>query len=67
MNASGPGGKPPGVILALEQALALPYCTQRFVQEGWRVIRIESTPRPGGGNPGDPNRYAGEGEGDRRS
>ncbi len=57
----------PGVILALEQALALPYCTQRFVQEGWRVIRIESTPRPGGGNPGDPNRYAGVGEGDRRS
>jgi itaconate CoA-transferase len=59
----------PGVILALEQALALPYCTQRFVQEGWRVIRIESTPRPGGGNPGDPNRYAGVdyGEPDRRS
>ena len=58
-----------GTILALEQALALPYCTQRFVQEGWRVIRIESTPRPGGGNPGDPNRYAGNdyGERDRRS
>ena len=58
-----------GVIVALEQALALPYCTQRFVQEGWRVIRIESTPRPGGGNPGDPNRYAGVdfGEPDRRS
>jgi len=58
-----------GVILALEQALALPYCTQRFVQEGWRVIRIESTPRPGSGNPGDPNRYAGVdfGERDRRS
>ncbi len=58
-----------GTILALEQALALPYCTQRFVQEGWRVIRIESTPRPGGGNPGDPNRYAGNdyGEPDRRS
>jgi len=59
----------PGVILALEQALALPYCTQRFVQEGWRVIRIESTPRPGTRNPGDPNRYAGVdfGERDRRS
>ena len=58
-----------GTILALEQALALPYCTQRFVQEGWRVIRIESTPRPGGGNPGDPNRYAGVdfGAADRRS
>ncbi len=58
-----------GTILALEQALALPYCTQRFVQEGWRVIRIESTPRPGSRNPGDPNRYAGEdyGEADRRS
>ena len=64
---SGSGGDRPGVILALEQALALPYCTQRFVQEGWRVIRIESTPRPGARNPGDPNRYAGVGEGDRRS
>lgn len=58
-----------GVIVALEQALALPYCTQRFVQEGWRVIRIEATPRPGSRNPGDPNRYAGVdfGERDRRS
>jgi itaconate CoA-transferase len=67
MSGSGDGGARPGVILALEQALALPYCTQRFVQEGWRVIRIESTPRPGARNPGDPNRYAGVGEGDRRS
>ncbi len=59
----------PGTILALEQALALPYATQRFVQEGWRVIRIESTPRPGSRTPGDPNRYAGVdfGYGDRRS
>ncbi len=47
-------------ILSLEQALTLPYATQRFVQLGWRVIRIEST----GGNrdtrSGDPNRYIGE-------
>ena len=69
MNRNDDKRSCPGVILALEQALALPYCTQRFVQEGWRVIRIESTPRPGGGNPGDPNRYAGVdfGYGDRRS
>ncbi len=54
----------PGTILSLEQALALPSCTERFVQEGWRVIRIESTPRPGARTPGDPNRYAGEDTGD---
>ena len=41
-------------ILSLEQALTLPYASQRFAQLGWRVIRIES---PGGG---DPNRYIGE-------
>ncbi len=55
-------------ILSLEQALTLPYATQRFVQLGWRVIRLESaadnTPTPG-----DPNRYIGEetGEGDRHA
>ncbi len=47
-------------ILALEQALALPYATQRFAQLGWRVIRIEATGKPGQKNPGDPNRYIGE-------
>ncbi|TAL69973.1 MAG: CoA transferase [Bacteroidetes bacterium] len=41
-------------VLSLEQALALPYTTQRFVHLGWRVIRLEST--AGGG---DPNRYIG--------
>ena len=41
-------------VLSLEQALALPYATQRFVHLGWRVIRLEST--AGGG---DPNRYIG--------
>ncbi|MBI2969085.1 MAG: CoA transferase [Bacteroidetes bacterium] len=46
-------------VLSLEQALALPYATQRFVQLGWRVIRIESPAEDGGGNPGDPNRYIG--------
>ena len=29
-------------IVSLEQALSLPYATLRFVQLGWRVIRIES-------------------------
>lgn len=46
-------------ILSLEQALSLSYATQRFVHQGWRVIRIEAT--PGGGRlPGDPNRYVGK-------
>src|SRR3972149_7819642 len=45
-------------ILSLEQALALPYATGRFVQLGWRVIRIES-PAEDGENAGDPNRYIG--------
>lgn len=45
-------------ILALEQALSLPYATLRFAQLGWRVIRIEATPT-GKGPPGDPNRYIG--------
>jgi crotonobetainyl-CoA:carnitine CoA-transferase CaiB-like acyl-CoA transferase len=56
------------VVLSLEQALSLPYATSRFVQKGWRVIRIEATGPPGG-LPGDPNRYIGKrvaGE-DRRS
>jgi crotonobetainyl-CoA:carnitine CoA-transferase CaiB-like acyl-CoA transferase len=46
------------VVLSLEQAVALPYATLRFLQLGWRVIRIEPTPQ-GSGRPGDPNRYAG--------
>jgi len=45
-------------ILSLEQALALPYATERMVQQGWRVIRIE-TPVEDGENAGDPNRYIG--------
>jgi len=48
----------PRTVLSLEQALSLPYATLRFVQLGWRVIRIESTP-VGEGLPGDPNRYIG--------
>ncbi|MBK9135777.1 MAG: CoA transferase [Betaproteobacteria bacterium] len=48
----------PRTVLSLEQALSLPYATLRFVQLGWRVIRIESTPH-GAGLPGDPNRYIG--------
>jgi crotonobetainyl-CoA:carnitine CoA-transferase CaiB-like acyl-CoA transferase len=50
--------KQPKTILALEQALALPYATQRFVHLGWRVIRVE-TPAEDGTNAGDPNRYIG--------
>lgn len=50
--------KPMKTILSLEQALALPYATQRFAQLGWRVIRIE-TPAEDGENAGDPNRYIG--------
>ncbi len=48
------------VVLSLEQATALPYATQRFVQLGWRVIRIEATPSSGEKQPGDPNRYVGK-------
>ena len=44
-------------LIAMEQALAMPYATMRFVQLGWRVIRVEST--GGGDQPGDPNRYIG--------
>jgi len=47
-------------ILSLEQALTLPYTTQRFVQLGWRVIRLESPPDRNSGRGGDPNRYIGE-------
>ena len=45
-------------VVSLEQALSLPYATLRFVQLGWRVIRVESTPA-GDALPGDPNRYIG--------
>lgn len=46
-------------VISLEQALSLPSATLRFVQLGWRVIRIESTPQGDRPNPGDPNRYTG--------
>jgi crotonobetainyl-CoA:carnitine CoA-transferase CaiB-like acyl-CoA transferase len=49
----------PRTIVSLEQALTLPYCTQRLAHLGWRVIRVESTPLPGQRTPGDPNRYVG--------
>ena len=45
-------------VLSLEQALSMPYATLRFVQLGWRVIRIEAL-GSGRGLPGDPNRYIG--------
>jgi crotonobetainyl-CoA:carnitine CoA-transferase CaiB-like acyl-CoA transferase len=47
-------------IVSLEQALTLPYATQRFVQLGWRVIRVENTRGKGDRRAGDPNRYIGE-------
>jgi len=47
------------VVISLEQALSMPYGTLRFVHLGWRVIRVESTPRPGDRSKGDPNRYIG--------
>ncbi len=47
-------------VLSLEQALTLPYATQRFVQLGWRVIRVEAPIDPATGRGGDPNRYIGE-------
>jgi crotonobetainyl-CoA:carnitine CoA-transferase CaiB-like acyl-CoA transferase len=46
-------------VLSLEQALSMSYATLRFVQLGWRVIRLEATPGKSG-LPGDPNRYIGE-------
>jgi crotonobetainyl-CoA:carnitine CoA-transferase CaiB-like acyl-CoA transferase len=59
----------PRTVLSMEQALSLSYGTLRLAQLGWRVIRLESAPRPGLKTPGDPNRYVGrEGAGpDRRS
>jgi len=55
-------------VLSLEQALSMPYATLRFVQLGWRVIRIEAM-GAGKGLPGDPNRYIGSRvvDDDRRS
>ena len=49
----------PPVVVSLEQALSMPYGTLRFVHLGWRVIRVEPTPRPGQKSVGDPNRYIG--------
>jgi crotonobetainyl-CoA:carnitine CoA-transferase CaiB-like acyl-CoA transferase len=49
----------PGVILSMEQALSLTSATLRFVQLGWRVIKVEATPQSADALPGDPNRYIG--------
>lgn len=37
----------------------MPYATERFVQLGWRVIRVEPLPVPGRRSVGDPNRSIG--------
>jgi len=50
---------PRPTVLSIEQALAMPYATLRFVHLGWRVIRVEPTPVPGRKSRGDPNRYIG--------
>ena len=59
----------PGVILSMEQALSLTSATLRFVQLGWRVIKVEATPQSEDALPGDPNRYIGSlvADEDRRS
>jgi crotonobetainyl-CoA:carnitine CoA-transferase CaiB-like acyl-CoA transferase len=49
----------PGVILSMEQALSMTSATLRFVQLGWRVIKLEATPHSPDALPGDPNRYIG--------
>ncbi len=49
----------PRTVLSMEQALSLSYGTLRLMQLGFRVIRLESTPRKGQKTPGDPNRYVG--------
>lgn len=46
------------VVVSLEQALSMTYATQRMVQLGWRVIKLEAAGPPGGRR-GDPNRYVG--------
>lgn len=46
-------------VLTLEQALSMSYATLRLVHEGFRVIRVESTPVSGRESKGDPNRYIG--------
>ncbi len=46
-------------VLSMEQALAMPSATLRFVHLGWRVIRLEAV-SPGQATPGDPNRYIGK-------
>ena len=49
----------PQVVLSMEQALTMTYATLRCVHQGWRVIKLESTPMPGQKTKGDPNRYIG--------
>jgi len=49
----------PQIVVSVEQALSMSYATLRFRHLGWRVIRIEPTPRPGLRTKGDPNRYIG--------
>ena len=47
------------IVLSVEQALAMPYATLRFVHLGFRVIRLEQTPVGDRASRGDPNRRIG--------
>lgn len=59
MTDHRPAAKRKPVVLSVEQALSMSYATLRFVHLGWRVIRVEATPRPGQRSRGDPNRFIG--------
>jgi len=64
-GSSTTGTRKTRVAISVEQALSMSYATQRLVHLGWRVIRLEGTPRPGQSTPGDPNRYIGRPVADR--
>lgn len=59
MTESGRAVPERPIVLSVEQALSMSYATLRFVQLGWRVIRVEATPQPGARFRGDPNRRIG--------
>jgi len=46
------------LVVALEQAVAAPYCTSRLADAGARVIKVESRSRPDAMREGDPLLFA---------
>ena len=54
MAAGKTGAARRPVVISAEQALSMSYATLRFVQLGWRVIRLKPTPVPGRRSKGDP-------------